>query len=508
MKIFTLLEEAGLAERLTLSKQAHKRLQETEVGGVCSDSRHLRAGDLFVAVKGLHTDGHRYIEDAIGKGACGVIFERGALGEDFLGQLEIPGVAVENSRAALACLCAAVYGHPQRQMKMVGVTGTNGKTSVSRLLYEILSRSGKRCGVIGTTGCFTVSGRINIRSEREDANMTTPDPEELFKILSVMESEGVETVIMEVSSHALAFSKVEPILFDVAVFTNLSEDHLDLHGDMEHYFAAKAKLLGQSRRAVVNLDDYYGRRLATSMLCPVYGCSAEGRDACFALEDLHLKGAHGIEYKISSPSLRMRVRSPLCGGFNVMNTAEAAVVARFLGIEAGEIRTALSSFQGVEGRLERIKLPSKQEFAVYIDYAHTPDALENLLLTARSFMKRGQRLVVLFGCGGDREKQKRPLMGKIATELSDLCVITGDNSRSENPSDIIADILSGVSAEGCYTVIEDRRAAIEYVIKNARRGDVILLCGKGHEEYEIGRDGVRPFSEREILLSAVEKHRS
>jgi UDP-N-acetylmuramyl-tripeptide synthetase len=336
--------------------------------------------------------------------------------------------------------------------------------------------------------------------------MTTPDPEELYRILEEMRRSGVEIVVMEVSSHALALHKVEPIIFDVSVFTNLTEDHLDFHGDMESYFGAKAKLMAQSRRAVINLDDRYMRTLKKSGDTTVYTCSAESREAMILAEDIHERGTLGIEYKITSRSLRLRVRLPMAGRFNVMNTMQAAVAADLLGVPAREIRASLSQITGAAGRLERLNNCGKANFSVYIDYAHTPDALENLLRTVRGFLSQGERLVLLFGCGGDRDRLKRPMMGRIATSMADQVIITSDNCRSESPSEIIADILQGVSQDACYIVIEDRREAIEYAIKSARVGDVILLAGKGHETYEIDRHGKRPFNEKRIVELMIEKY--
>ena len=419
-----------------------------------------------------------------------------------------PFLICDDTRVAAAHLFAAWYDNPQKRMKMIGVTGTNGKTSVSRLIYEILNKADLPCGIVGTTGCRTNKRELGIRKRDENANMTTPDPEELYAILSEMVKDGCEYAVMEVTSHSLTFSRVAPIVFDTAIFTNLTEDHLDLHGDMNSYFSAKAKLFKQSRRAIINYDDRYGRLLADNIKIPTTLCSAEGRDADRSAEDIHLLGDRGIEYKLTSRDLRLRVRSPLSGSFNVMNTMQAAVATYMLGAPVADIKETLAHFGGIGGRLERLKLGAAVDFSVYIDYAHTPDALENLLRTARGFLREGQRLVLLFGCGGDRDRQKRPIMGKIATSMADHVIITSDNSRSEEPLDIIRDILSGIGGEygASFTVIESRSNAIEYAVKNARRGDVIILAGKGHEEYEIDRDGKKPFSERNLVKKFVEKY--
>ena len=485
-------------------------LEDIQITGICPDSSRVAIGNLYIAIEGLKSDGHEYICDAIGRGAAAVAVSERALKEKIIDAegLSVPIIVCEDTRAFASYAFSAFCDHPQRKMKMIGVTGTNGKTSVSRLIFEILRRSGVPCGIIGTTGSFTHKSQIDIKSKNKLANMTTPEPEELYPILLEMEKLGCSVVIMEVTSHALFQKRVEPISFYASVFTNLSEDHLDFHENMENYFATKASLFKKSGLAVINYDDRYGRRLADMIDIPALLCSAEGREVSCYAEDIRLSGKKGIEYKLSSPNMRLRVRSPLKGAFNVMNTMQAAIVAYALGASALDIKTTLDRFFGVSGRLERLKLDASADFSVYVDYAHTPDALENLIRAAKSFAVGEQRIVLLFGCGGDRDKGKRPHMGKIATALADFVVITSDNSRSEDPKDIISDILAGISnSDGApYTVIEDRRSAIDYVIKNARQGDIILLAGKGHEEYEIDSLGIRPFSEREIVNEFVKKY--
>ena len=482
---------------------------DLEITGICRDSSKVEEGSLFVAIEGLRNDGHNFIPEAISRGARVLAVSERAIEEGRFDpqKISIPILVFDDTRWAAAWLYSAWYGHPEKKIKMVGVTGTNGKTSVSRLIYEILNAGDMPCGLIGTTGSRSHKCEIQTRPQDPNANMTTPDPEELYRILSDFVSCGCEYAVMEVTSHALTLSKVAPIEFSLSVFTNLSEDHLDFHGDMDSYFLAKAKLFEQSLRAVINYDDRYGRLLADKIKIPFSACSAEGREVDRAAEDIHFFGERGIEYKLTSRDLRLRVRSPLAGGFNVMNTMQAAVASYMLGADSSAIKDTLRHFSGIGGRLERIKLGS-MDFSVFIDYAHTPDALENLLRAARSFAKSDDRIVLLFGCGGDREKQKRPLMGRIAVSMADHVVITSDNSRSEEPSEIIGDVLSGIGDcfGGTYTVIEDRREAIEYVIKNARRGDIILLAGKGHEEYEIDKEGKRPFSERAIVNEFVKKY--
>lgn len=484
--------------------------EDVEITGICPCSSRVEPGNLYIAIEGLRTDGHLYIGEAIKRGASAVAVTRSAVENKTvdISAIGIPTLICENTRVASARLFSVFYGEPQKNLKMIGITGTNGKTSTCRLIYEILTRSGKKCALIGTMGCLVSGKKIDVRPADPEANMTTPDPEELYKILRVASDEGAEFAVMEVTSHALSLGKVEPIAFDTAVFTNLTEDHLDFHGDMESYFAAKEILFSQSRLAVINYDDRYGRRLADRINIPARLCSAEGWETDVAAEDIHLLGERGIEYKLTARDLRLRVRSPLSGSFNVMNTMQAAIVAHSFGVSAADIKDALAHFYGAVGRLERLKLEERCEFSVFIDYAHTPDALENLIRTARGFAKSGQRIVLLFGCGGDRDRQKRPIMGKIAASMADFVIITGDNSRSERTTDIISEIISGIDIENAapFIVIENRKDAIEYALKNARRGDMILLAGKGHEEYEIDRNGKRPFSERELVGEFVRKY--
>ena len=308
---------------------------------------------------------------------------------------------------------------------------------------------------------------------------------------------------MEASSHALALGKLTPIRFACGIFTNLTPEHLDFHGDMEHYAGAKAKLFASSDRAVINADDCRSQYMAERSHSPLL-CSVKRSDTDFYAKNITNCGVYGIRYDLMTTDLVFKIRSGIPGLFNVMNTMEAAAAALSEGISPEVIRGAVCGFSGVRGRLERVRLPTN-DFAVYIDFAHTPDALENILLTVRQFSGNG-RIVVLFGCGGDRDRTKRPAMGAVAARLSDFAIITADNSRSERTEDIISEILSGITSEGSYTVIPDRKEAIYYAIATARKGDMILLCGKGHEEYEIMPDGIHPFSEKETAQNACAEY--
>ena len=477
-----------------------------------TDSRQVVQNGLYIALEGLHTDSHRCVGEAAEHGACAAIVSLCAYREGRVSKTHLPLllILVSDTREAFSKIYASWHSNPQRSMTFIGVTGTNGKTTVSRMIFEILSRAGEPCGLIGTEGSF-ISGdekasELKIKPSSALANMTTPDPPELYLILDKMRKSGVRYVVMEVTSHALALRKVAPIFFEVGVFTNLTEDHLDFHGSMEEYFKAKKQLFSKCAKAIVNIDDRYGRRLSEELEIKRYTSSAEGRAADYNACDIRSFGERGVEYRLASGRLRLRLRTKIPGGVTVMNTMQAAAVCNLIGISTRDIKDSIASIEGVKGRLERIKLPRDVSFSVYIDYAHTPDALENLLRSAKMLASRNQRIVLVFGCGGDRERQKRPLMGRIASEMADFFVLTEDNSRSERASDIIDEIASGICDDGHYTVIEDREKAIEYVIKNAREGDIILLAGKGHEEYQIKGNEKREFSERRIVERYIRRY--
>lgn len=486
-------------------------LASLDVEEIFLDSRRVVTRGLYIAIDGLHTDSHAFVADAASHGALAAVVSEAALldGRIDTRNISIPLVAVKNCREAMARLYAAWYGDPQEKMTFIGVTGTNGKTTVTRMIYEILASAGERCGLIGTAGNMisTEGGEeLQIRSKNPLANMTTPDPEELYRILDRMQGAGVRYVIMEVTSHSLSLCKVAPINFEIAVFTNLTEDHLDFHRNMEEYYRAKRTLFDKAGYAVINIDDRYGRRLCEEIGTRRATVSAEGRSSDYAACDVRSHGECGMEYRLASGRMRLRIKTKIPGAITVMNTLEAAAVANILGIPPREIKDAIFALPTIRGRLERLKLPTHVGFSVYIDYAHTPDALENLLRTARMMQKKGQRIVLLFGCGGERERQKRAMMGRIASGLADFFVITSDNPRSEEPSDIISDIISGTTDEGQFTVIEDRERAIEYVVRNARAGDIILLAGKGHEEYSIDKNGKQAFFERELVDKFIKRY--
>ncbi len=483
MRLRELLTSAGF------STGEIARVRDVEVSGISSDSRTLRRGEIFVAIRGLCHDGMKHIGEALQRGAVLVICECPDGGGDVL--------RVENAREALARLFDAWYGHPGNGLKLIGVTGTNGKTSTSAMLHHILRHAGYSCGLIGTVECRLDDKVLSTRSDDRLANMTTPDPAQLYRLLAQMREGGAQYVVMEVTSHALTFSKTAPLCFARGVFTNLTPDHLDLHGDMEAYFAEKRKLFDTCEGAVISCFGNYGERLADSLEIPLWRVDRT------TVRQAVKHGAKGVEFRLCAPMAEeVTVYLPVPGDFSVENGALAAMTAISLGLEPKLVAKALSAFPGVRGRMEHV--PAKQGApTVFLDYAHSPDALEKLLLTVRGFCKPNERVTVLFGCGGDRDRSKRAEMGRIASRLSDMVILTSDNCRSERPEDILRDIMKGVDKEKPYRVIADRRDAIRYAISTARESDIIVLAGKGHEEYEIrGRERL-DFSERDIVRACL-----
>lgn len=475
------------------------RWENTEIPAITTHSGEVVKGGMFLCIRGIHTDGHRYIPQAIENGAIAILVEENA---DYETYPDAVFLKAANTRRATACLFNAFYGYPTRHLKFIGVTGTNGKTSVTYLIRKILEASLVRCGLIGTVGCESVGRHLDTHNRDPLANMTTPDPEELYRLLREMVRDGVEYVVMEVTSHALSLGKLDPIRFSVAVFTNLTPEHLDFHRTMDAYAEAKAELFARSDCSIVNIDSLYATKMLAMAGGDIITCSEEGRRASYQATDVHFDGKAGVKYLLSSANRRMKLRCPIPGKFTVMNSMQAAICALELGFTPAAVKEALSSVAGVKGRMERVKLGPTADITVLIDYAHTPDALENLLLTARELCAENERMVLLFGCGGDRDRSKRAQMGRIASRLADAVILTSDNSRSEDPMEILAEIEKGFEEKKNYTVLPDRERAIRYAIGHAEKGDLILLAGKGHENYEIGKDGRRPFSETQIVKDA------
>lgn len=461
-----------------------------DVAGISEKSSVCKDGYVYVCIKGLHKDGKDYIKEAIAAGAVCVVTDT---------ELEsgIPYIMVTDSRAALSRLWQAWYGYPARSLKLIGVTGTNGKTSTAYMLKSILDKAGKPCGLIGTVRY--IAGQTYYESE-----LTTPDPELMQKLLFEMKQSGHEYVVCEVSSHALALNKLDGMEFEVGVFTNLSQDHMDFHENMENYFTAKSKLFSMCKCAVINSDDLYGKRLASRLDIRTVTCSVNSNDASICAKNVRTK-EKSVEYEFLSGCTIYRIYCPVSGKFSVYNSLLAAATAEVLGISSENIVEGISSMGTVTGRMERVE--TGKDFSIIIDFAHTPGALENVLKSIKEFAKG--RIVCLFGCGGDRDRSKRKIMGKIAAENSDYLVITSDNPRSEDPLEIIKEILEGVlsvdSIKDKYTVIESREEAIRYAIRNARKDDTVLLAGKGHENYYVDASGKHSFDERAIIKDELSK---
>ncbi len=459
------------------------------VRGLTDDSRRVTTGSCFVAVRGLRADGHRFIPQAVERGAGAVVAEP----PDPLPGQAVGRILVPDTRRALPRLAGAYYGHPSRALTVVGITGTNGKTTTSYLCEALLRARGLDTGVIGTI-------QYVVRGEARDAGQTTPEAIELQGLLAEMVAAGVGGVAMEVSSHALALHRVDGVAFDVAVFTNLTQDHLDFHGTMEGYAEAKGRLffelLAAGRKpgatAVLNADDPVGAAWAAALPGRVL---TFGLGAGHAVRPLRFEsGLEGIQLRADSPVGPVRIVSPLIGEHNVMNLLGAVGTGVALGLDSTAIASALGSVTRVPGRFERVE--AGQDFLVVVDYAHTPDALERVLDTARRLTPG--RLGVVFGAGGDRDRGKRPVMGRIAATLADRVWLTSDNPRSEDPAAIVDEIAVGVAPPppGGYARCPDRRQAIREAVEWARRGDTVVIAGKGHETYQIIGAKVWPFDDR------------
>ena len=461
---------------------------ELELSGVSYDSRAVKAGELFVAVTGFASDGHKFIPMALEKGAAAVLCERRPAAD-------VPFIRVASTRAALAAVSANWFGRPAEHMTMIGVTGTNGKTSITYLLKTVLERTlGAKVGLIGTIQ--NMIGDAVLETER-----TTPESYELQALFARMLAAGCTHVIMEVSSHALALHRTDGIRFRVGIFTNLTEDHLDFHKTMTEYCDAKAQLFRQCDTGVMNLDDLYYERIRRQADCRILTYSVRDNAADLVAKNIQLKPDR-IETDVVTGNEISRAELGIPGAFSVYNALAVIEAALALGIPLHEITAALRQAKGVKGRVEVVPTPGK-DYTVLIDYSHTPDSLENVLKTVRGFCKG--RVIAVFGCGGDRDPFKRPVMGKIAAELADYSVVTSDNPRTEDPNAIIEQIVAGMSgAKGRYTVIENRVRAIGWAMEHARANDIIVLCGKGHETYqEIGHEK-RHLDEREVVASYLE----
>ena len=461
-------------------------VQDIGIEDLYYDSREVTPNSLFFCIKGLTVDGHDFAPQAVAKGAKVLVLERDV---DVDG--DITKVFVPNSKTAMAYMAKNYYRNPTKDINFIGVTGTNGKTTVTYLVKSILEKAGHKVGLIGT-----ISNMIGDR--KMPSKFTTPESLELQKLLREMADENVDSVVMEVSSHSLALGRVEGCEYDIGVFTNLSQDHLDFHANMEEYRDAKAKLFTQSKLAIINEDDKNGRWIKKRVPTKVFTYGIY-KDADIYARELEITD-RGVAFHLHTPSGSIPINLAIPGIFSIYNGLAAASICYNLGISLEIIAQGLQEVKGVDGRFEL--LDTGTDYSVILDYAHTPDGLENILTTAKEFAKG--RIITLFGCGGDRDHGKRPIMGEIAGKYSDLCIITSDNPRSEDPMDIIKDIVPGIEKTGCdYTIIENRREAIEYALAQAEKDDIVILAGKGHETYQILKDKTIPFDEKKIVAEIL-----
>jgi UDP-N-acetylmuramoyl-L-alanyl-D-glutamate--2,6-diaminopimelate ligase len=476
---------------------------DREARDVTHDSRACATGSVFVAIRGEKTDAHKFIPQAIERGAIAVISEQ-PVADGYSANSDLAWIQVTNARAALAQAAAAAHDHPSRKLKLVGVTGTNGKTTTAHLIDSIIRES---------EGVSAMFGTINHRigNEAVMAHHTTPEAADIERMLARAVEVGCRSAVMEVSSHAIELHRADALKFEVAVFTNLTRDHLDYHKTMDAYFAAKEKLfdgsLGSAPAAsVINIDDEYGRRLLKTAKgrAITYGFS---KDADVRTDDFKLS-ARGLAYKASAPSGDIEIVSPLIGRFHVLNTLASIAAGLALGADLETSARGVRQCQAVAGRFEQVELANSHElpFAVIVDYAHTDDALKNVLQTAREVAGSEGRVIAVFGCGGDRDRTKRAPMGEIAASLSDVAIVTSDNPRTEDPLAIIEEIEVGLNKTGrSYVKLPDRREAILRAINEARAGDVVLIAGKGHETYQIIGDREIHFDDKEVAREAMKQ---
>ena len=464
---------------------------DMEITGVCYDSRQVQPGNVFVAISGFATDGHRFIPMALEKGAAVIFCEQ-------IPAQECSYVQLPSTRKALALAGANWFGHPAEQMTMIGVTGTNGKTTSTYLLKHILEQTqGAKVGLVGTIQ--NMIGDEVLYTER-----TTPESFELQALLGQMRDAGCTHAIMEVSSHAIALDRVAGLHYDVAAFTNLTEDHLDFHKTMEDYCDTKAELFRRCDKAVLNKDDQWFERMSQNATCQMMTASVKGTADLYA-EDLELL-SDGISFTAVHGEERVAVKLPIPGKFTVYNALTVLGCALQLGITLEDAAAALGNAKGVKGRVEVVPTPG-MDYTILIDYAHTPDGLENVLSSVKGYCKG--RLIAVFGCGGDRDPVKRPIMGRIGVELADYAIITSDNPRTEDPMKIIEDIVKGIdSTKNNYEVLENRPKAIQHAMDIAKKNDIIILAGKGHETYQEICGVKHHLDEREVVAAYLEETRN
>ncbi len=457
---------------------------EREVTFITDNSAKVSEGCIFICIEGKHFDGHTKAAEALEKGAAAVVVQKD-LGLE-------RQILVENTRSAYAYICAAFYGHPERNLKIIGVTGTNGKTTSCFILKSILDGMGHKTGLIGTVK--------NIVGNKEyPAALTTPDCYELFGLYKEMVEAGCEYCVMEVSSQALDQHRVDGVHFEAAIFTNLTRDHLDYHGTFENYMSAKRKLFENSSLAVMNIDDESAAFMTEGLDCRTVTFSVDNNNCDYSAKNIRIASS-GVKYELVSNNNIGRVRFAVPGKFSVYNSMGAAVCLVEMGMDFKAVLDSLMLCTGVPGRMEIV--PADVPYTIIIDYAHTPDGLENVLKCVREITEG--KVICLFGCGGDRDKTKRPIMGEIAAALSDVAVITSDNPRSEDPEAIIEDITAGIGKGGAKIIVDsDRKSAIRKALESAGEGDVVILAGKGQETYQILASGKIHFDEREEVAQIL-----
>ncbi len=463
---------------------------DTEIRELFMDSRQSVQDGLFFCISGSTFDGHRFARQAVEKGACALVVEHPVEG------ISVPQLVVQNSRVAMALAAAEFYGHADREMKIIGLTGTKGKTTTSYLVKGILEAFGFKCGLIGTIGS-------RIGEKLIKSGLTTPDPIDLHKTLRMMADEGADYVVMEVSAHAIALHRLEGMRFSTGCFTNLSQDHLDFFGTMDNYFECKKSFFRSAwlDNAAINADDERSKSILSDIDVPrmTFGIA---QDADISAHDIEIS-ENGVRFTMRVLQMdEYPVSLKLTGMFNVYNALAAAAVCLNQGLDPAQVAAALQTIKGVPGRAEL--LDTHTPYKVILDYSHSPDALDNILNTVRTFA-RG-RVIVLFGCGGDRDHKKRPIMGEIAGRLADYSILTSDNPRTEDPFDILRAVESGIRrTKGKYTVIENRREAIRHALETAREGDIVVLAGKGHETYQ-EINGIRhPFDEKVVVQQLLDE---
>ncbi len=462
-------------------------IPDTEVSGVTCDTRsEIKPGTVFVCIKGKTFDGHDAAKDMVAKGCSVVVCEKDLGLEN--------QIIVEDTRGAYPRMCANWFGNPQDKLSLIGVTGTNGKTTITTMIKKVLTSLGCKVGLIGT--CQNEIGDSIYPTSR-----TTPEPYDLYELFDKMVKAGCQYAVMEVSSQGLEQKRVAACTYQVGIFTNLTQDHLDVHGTMENYYLAKKELFYISKTAIINCDDEYGRRYISEVTCPVKTYSVGGT-ADFVADDV-LLSASGVKYVYSDGKRKRNVRFGMPGLFNVSNSLAVIACCETLGFDVDQVIKALAGQGGVRGRAEIV--PTHRDFTVICDYAHTPDALANVLKAIKE--SSTGKVKCLFGCGGNRDATKRPLMAAAAADNSDFLIVTSDNPRNEDPEEIIKDILVGLEGKDTpYVKICDRREAIHWAIKNAEKDDIIVLAGKGHEDYQILAGGVKiHFDEREVVAEALDE---